>query len=67
MRNDYEIHGSTQTLTVEIEKGIIEQLQAMEKHSNIKIAQLANTALKRFISHHKDFLPPGGGPNDLRS
>lgn len=67
MRSDYEIHGPTQPLTVEVEKDVTERLNAMEKHSGLKISQLANVALKRFISHHKDFLPPGYEHNDLRT
>ncbi len=67
MRNDYEIQGATQALALEVEQGVAERLKAMEKHSGIKLDQLANTALKRFISHHKDFLPPGYEHNDLRT
>lgn len=66
MRSDYEIHGPTQAITIEVEKDVADRLQAMEQHSGIKMAQLANVALKRFISHHKDFLPPGYEHNDLR-
>ncbi len=67
MRVDYELQGPTQSITVEVEKEVAERIQAMEKHSGLKISQLANTALKRFISHHKDFLPPGFEINDLRT
>ncbi len=66
MRSDYEIQGATQTLTIDVEKDVAERLQAMEKHAGIKVSQLANVALKRFISHHKDFLPPGYEHHDLR-
>ncbi len=66
MRNDYEFQGPTQSLTIEVETGVSERLKAMEKHSGLKLSQLANVALKRFISHHKDFLPPGYDLNDLR-
>lgn len=58
MREDYKIQGSTVKLEVEIEKEVVEKIAAMEKHAKISRSELANTALKRFISHHKDFLPP---------
>ncbi len=58
MKTDYHVQGIAQSLTVEIEKTVVEKLQAMEKYSGHKVADLVNVALKRFISHHKDFLPP---------
>jgi len=63
MRDDYKIQGTTFKLEVEIEKDIAEKLAAMEKHSKLSRSELANTALKRFISSHKDFLPPDYGKN----
>lgn len=57
MRDDYKIKGKTAPITFEVEAEVAAKLQAMEKHSKITISELANTALKRFISHHKDFLP----------
>ncbi len=61
MRDDYKMTGPLGRLEVQVEKDIIEKLSLMEKHSRISIAELVNTALKRFISHHKDYLPPGSG------
>ena len=58
MRDNYKLKGSLQKLEVEIEKEVAEILLEMEKHSKLTRSELANTALKRFISHHKDFLPP---------
>lgn len=60
MRDDYKIKGQTAKLELEVEKEIVEKLLEMEKHSKITRSELANTALKRFISHHSDFLPPKG-------
>jgi len=57
MRDDYKINGPVSKLEVEVEKAVAEKLLAMEKFSKISCAELTNTALKRFISSHKDFLP----------
>lgn len=58
MRDDYKIKTATTKLEVEVEKEIAERIHAMEKYTKISASELANTALKRFISSHKDFLPP---------
>ena len=42
---------------MQIESQVIEMLQAMEKYKKIPVSELANTALRRFIGAHKDFLP----------
>lgn len=57
MRDDYKLVGKTTRLEVEVEKDVQEKLLAMEKHSKLTLSELTNTALKRFISAHKDFLP----------
>jgi hypothetical protein len=58
MRDDYKLKGPLSKVDVEIEKDVAERLAAMEKFSKFTRAELVNTALKRFISSHKDFLPP---------
>jgi asparagine synthetase B (glutamine-hydrolysing) len=58
MRDDYKIKTATAKLEVEVEKEIAERIKAMEQYTKIPASELANTALKRFISSHKDFLPP---------
>ena len=57
MRDDYKIQGPKAKLEVEVEKSIAELLDSMEKFSKFTKSELTNTALKRFISSHKDFLP----------
>lgn len=57
MREDYKITAPTAKLEVEIEKTIVEKLMSMEKFAKLSCSELTNTALKRFISQHKDFLP----------
>lgn len=61
MRDDYKLKGSTEKIELEVEKDIAEQLKLMEKHTKLSSSELANTALRRFISQHKDFLPPHFG------
>lgn len=58
MKDDYKITKATAKLELEVEKEIVEQLKLMESYSKHTRSELANTALKRFIVQHKDFLPP---------
>jgi len=58
MRENYKIMKPTDPFQFEIEKEVIEVLHAMESHTKLSVSEIANTALKRFISAHKDFLPP---------
>lgn len=59
MKNEYRIAGSTQKLEVQVESEVCATLEAMAAHMKLTPAELANTALKRFIASHKDFLPHG--------
>ncbi len=63
MREDYKIQGPTSKVEVEVEKTVAEKLAKMETFSKLTKSELTNTALKRFISSHKDFLPPDEGKN----
>jgi hypothetical protein len=58
MRDDYKLKGNTIKIQIEVEESVAEKLAAMEKHAKLSQSELANTALKRFITSHKDFLPP---------
>lgn len=58
MLDDYKIKGSTKKIELEVDASVAEMLAAMEAFSKLSRSELANTALKRFISQHKDFLPP---------
>ena len=58
MLDDYKITGPLKKVEIEIETKVLEKLEAMEKHRKLSVSELANTALKRFITAHKDFLPP---------
>ncbi len=58
MRDDYKMTGPTQNIDVAIEKDLAETLKKMSDHSKHTLAELVNTAVKRFVVTHKDFLPP---------
>ena len=66
MREDYKLQGPVAKLEVQVEKDVAEKIAAMEVYSKISRSELVNTALKRFISQHKDFLPArdGGLPSN---
>ena len=57
MRDDYKLVGPTAKISAEVEQGIFEAISAMAEHTGFSVAELTNTALKRFVSGHKDFLP----------
>jgi metal-responsive CopG/Arc/MetJ family transcriptional regulator len=57
MLDDYKLLGKTTRIDVEIEDEVSEKLIRMEKHIKLSKSEIVNTALKRFISSHKDFLP----------
>jgi metal-responsive CopG/Arc/MetJ family transcriptional regulator len=57
MRSDYKLKGQTVKVEIEIEKEVAEVIKAMEDHSKFSRSEITNTALKRYISQHKDFLP----------
>jgi hypothetical protein len=55
--DDYKLKGKTIRIEVEIEEEVGEKLLRMEKHIKLSKSEIMNTALKRFISSHQDFLP----------
>jgi metal-responsive CopG/Arc/MetJ family transcriptional regulator len=56
-----EVKASVQLAKVELEleKDLLEQLLTMEKFTKISKSEIVTTALKRFISSHKDYFPEG--------
>jgi hypothetical protein len=57
MKDDYKFNEPSVSLNVMIEKSVAFQLQQMTEYSKFTADELVNTALKRFIAGHKDFLP----------
>jgi len=58
MRDDYKISGKTAKLSADVEKTVIEDIKTMSEFIKLTSSEIVNTALKRFISNHKDFFPP---------
>lgn len=58
MKNDYKLQGAIEKIQVEIEKDVGEILAAMEQYTRLTKSEIVNTAIKRFISQHLDFMPP---------
>lgn len=57
MLDDYKLKGQTKKIEIEIESEVAEKLATMEKNSNLTRSEITNTALKRYIASHKDYLP----------
>ena len=57
MLDDYKLKGPTKKIEIEVEAKVAETLVKMESYIKLSTSEIANTALKRFISGHKDFLP----------
>ena len=58
MRKDYKLQGPTQKIQIEVERDVIETIEKMTTHTQLSFSEISNTALRRFIVGHKDFLPP---------
>ena len=58
MRDDYKITSTTAKLEISIEKSVCDMLNEMATYTKLTPDEISNTALKRFISQHKDFFPP---------
>jgi antitoxin component of RelBE/YafQ-DinJ toxin-antitoxin module len=56
--NEYKISGKTKPIEIQIEASLLQKLADMEKTMKLTPSEIINTALKRFISHHKDFFQP---------
>jgi hypothetical protein len=57
MLDQYKIVGPKKKVEVEVEAEVAEVLTQMAAHTKLSASEIANTALKRFIAGHKDFLP----------
>ena len=57
MKDDYALKGESEVVQVTLEKEVIETLKKMSEHTKFSESEMVNTAVKRFISTHSDFLP----------
>jgi hypothetical protein len=58
MKEDYALKGQTVQVSHQLEKEVYETLKKMSEYTKIGESELMNTAIKRFIAVHSDFLPP---------
>jgi hypothetical protein len=56
-KNETKPAVQTTKVQLDLEKEVAIHLDAMESHTKISKSELANIALKRFISAHKDYFP----------
>lgn len=57
MKEDYPIKGETKLVSVQVESEVAETLKKMSTYTHLSEAEIVNTAVKRFIAVHSDFLP----------
>jgi hypothetical protein len=60
MLGEYKLKGQKVKIEAELEAEVAEKLSKMAKNMNLTSSEILNTALKRFIVAHKDFLPGTG-------
>jgi hypothetical protein len=58
MKEDYPLKGDTTKVQFTLEKDVIETLKKMSDYTKLSESEMVNTAVKRFIATHMDFLPP---------
>ncbi len=57
MKDDYQLKGETKPITINLEGEVAETLKKMSAYSKLSESEIMNTAVKRFIAVHSDFLP----------
>lgn len=45
------------TIQVSVEKEVAELLKAMSEHTKIPESEMVNTAMRRYIATHSDYIP----------
>lgn len=58
MKEDYALKGKTVTTQIQLETEVAEIIKKMSEYSKFSESELVNTAIKRFIAVHSDYLPP---------
>jgi hypothetical protein len=56
MKSQKHNQGELKEITIKLEKDVVEDFEKMVKNTNIPMADLIVTAMKRFRSSHGDFL-----------
>ena len=55
MKSQKHNEGKLKEMTITIEEGVVDAIQAMSKNSGISVDELVVIALKRFRAHHADY------------
>ena len=58
MKEDYAFKSEPVQTTIKLEKEVAETLKKMSEYTKLGESEMINTAVKRFIATHSDFLPP---------
>ncbi len=56
MKSQKHNQGELKEITIKLEKQVVEDFEKMVQNTNIPMADLIVTAMKRFRSSHTDFL-----------
>ena len=56
MLDDYKLNGPTKKVDLTLETEVAKKLDQMVQRMKLSESEIINTALKRFISQHKDFV-----------
>ena len=57
MKDDYALKGESVKTQYDLEKDVVETIKKMSEFTKFSESEIVNTAVKRFISTHSDFLP----------
>ena len=57
MKEDFPLKGPTVEVKVQLEKDVSETLKKMAEYKKLGESEMINTAVKRFIATHSDYLP----------
>jgi len=57
MKQDYALKGKTVEVRIQLEESVVETIKKMVEYTKFTDSELMNTAVKRFIEVHSDFLP----------
>jgi hypothetical protein len=60
MLDEYKLNGKTVKVEAELEADIADKLSLMSQYMGFGASEIINTALKRFVAVHSDFMPPAG-------
>jgi predicted transcriptional regulator len=58
MKEDYAFKTDAVSTSFKLEKEVAETIKKMAEYTKISESEMVNTAVKRFIATHSDFLPP---------